>query len=136
MSVLQKAGMSRLPGLCLLSLADAESSSAPAARVTKAKKSIVKLRAQPIVRGGTQLAAAERTSLKISDLLFPNEEGSLLELHRFNGPDGMAGTLHRGLGATRASTAPEPFGKSNHPVLTSCWPRVSGSKGRKASDQF
>jgi len=59
-----------------------------------------------------------------------------MAFHRFHGPDGMAGTQHGGLCAAGTGTAPEPFSKSNHPVLASDLPRVSGSIGKEASDQF
>lgn len=89
-----------------------------------------------MVRCGTQLAAAKRASFKVSDLLSPDQEGSLMALHRFHGPDGVAGTRHGGLGAPGTGMAQEPLSKSNHPVLASLLTRVSGSAGRKASDQF
>jgi hypothetical protein len=87
----------------------------------------MKLRAHHTVRGASQLAAAKRAGFKIADLLSPDQEGSFMAFHRFHGPDGMAGTLYGGLCAAGTAPAPEPFSKSNHPVLASDLPRVSGS---------
>jgi hypothetical protein len=72
-------------------------------------------------------------------LLSPDQEGSFMAFHRFHGPDGMAGTLYGGLCAAGTAPAPEPFSKSNHPVLASDLPECQAAPENRqvtSSDQL
>jgi hypothetical protein len=83
-----------------------------------------------------QPAAAQRARIETADLPLPNEESGFLDLNCLHGSNDQVRSRDECPGLHRSDLPGEPMNQSNHPVLASRFPRVSGDMGIKASDRF